>query len=65
LPAVRMAERSKAPDSSFWSSNVGVRSNAERCSAIGNSFPDVAVLRGRRLLDRSCKIAVSFHVILK
>jgi hypothetical protein len=34
-------------------------------SAIGNSFPDVVVLRGRKLVDRSCKIAVSFHFILK
>ena len=28
-------------------------------------FGDVVVLRGRKLLDRSCKIAVSFHFILK
>jgi hypothetical protein len=30
-----------------------------------NSFSDVEVLRGRKLLDRSWKIAVSFHLILK
>jgi hypothetical protein len=39
--------------------------HAERCSAIANSFPVVEVLRGRKLLDRSCKIAVSFYLILK
>jgi hypothetical protein len=30
-----------------------------------HSFPDVEDLRGRKLLDRSCKIAASLHLILK
>jgi deoxyhypusine synthase len=32
---------------------------------MANSFPDVEDLRGRKLLDRSCKIAATFHLILK
>jgi hypothetical protein len=32
---------------------------------MANSFPDVDVLRGRKPVDRSCKIAVSFHLFLK
>jgi hypothetical protein len=39
--------------------------NAERSSAMANSFPNVDVLRWRKLLDRSCKIAVSFHLFPK
>jgi hypothetical protein len=32
---------------------------------MAKSFPDVEDLRGRKLLDRSCKLAASFHLILK
>jgi hypothetical protein len=32
---------------------------------MANSFPDVEDLRGRKLLDRSCKIGASFHLIIK
>jgi hypothetical protein len=32
---------------------------------MANSFPDVEDLRERKQLERSCKIAASFHLILK